>query len=64
MKYYSLREKVESGEFIINHVANEDNTADLFTKSLPKLTFQKLRSLAGIVNGESDNKTDAGASSR
>lgn len=64
VKYYFLREKVESGEFLVKHVASEENIADLFTKSLPKLRFQKLRSLAGIIDGSENSHTSDAAAGR
>ena len=64
VRYFFVREKAESGEFTVHHVSTEDNISDIFTKILGKVRFQKLRSLAGIVKGESDSVPSSDASQR
>ena len=64
IRYYFVREKVESGEFEIHHISTERNIADFITKILCKQRFQNLRSLAGIINGENDSSSRVDASNR
>jgi hypothetical protein len=54
MKHVDLRhkwiqEKVENKEFEVEYVPTKDQTADIFTKALPKETFERLRSQCGIM---------------
>ena len=63
VRFFFVREKAESGEFTVHHVGTEDNISDIFTKILNRIRFQKLRSLAGIVN-EDPAVSHANAGSR
>ena len=56
MKHVDLRhkwiqEKVENKEFEVEYVPTKDQTADIFTKALPRETFERLRSQCGMMNG-------------
>jgi len=42
IKYHMVRNAVASGEVNISYVCTEDNRADIFTKSLPRLRHQKM----------------------
>jgi hypothetical protein len=43
LRYYYVRDKVLSGDIVIEKVPTEENTADMFTKSLGRVKFQKHR---------------------
>lgn len=43
VKYHFIREKVRSGEIVIEYVNTEDQMADILTKPLPKQRFNKLK---------------------
>lgn len=43
LRFYYVRDKVASGEIIIQKVPTEENIADMFTKSLGRVKFQKHR---------------------
>lgn len=48
IKHHFLREKVIDNTVSLDHIASKDNTADLFTKYLPRDRFQELRGLIGL----------------
>jgi hypothetical protein len=39
-----LNDYTESGKIVVHHISTKDNTADIFTKPLPKVSFLKHRS--------------------
>ena len=41
IRYHYIRERVEEGEIEVRHVASANNLADMFTKQLPRVAFQK-----------------------
>ena len=45
IKYHFLRENTELS---VNYIFTSDQQADIFTKALPKETFQRFRSLLGL----------------
>ena len=47
VKYAFIREKIENGDVKLDYVPSEYQLADLLTKPLSKVTFQKLRDLIG-----------------
>ncbi len=48
VKYFFVREQQQYGTIKMTSVSTEDQLADIFTKSLAKKKFQKLRELMGI----------------
>ena len=60
-KNFFVREKVESGEFKLQHCPTEINLADLCTKALPRTRFEKLRTLIGIVKDVNSRCADDGS---
>jgi hypothetical protein len=48
VRYFFIRDKIEDGTLVIEHVASEEQIADIFTKPLAKDRFQKLRSLLSV----------------
>ena len=62
VQFCFVHEKVEAGEFTVQHCPTNENAADLYTKALDKNRFQKLRTLAGFVNGENHQVDDCHSS--
>lgn len=50
VRYHFIREKYESGEIDIVYVNSKAQLADIFTKGLPRMRFQELRSAMGMDN--------------
>ena len=50
IKFHKIRERVQTGIVAVEYVASANNTADIFTKALPRETFQRhMRSLVSPV---------------
>ena len=49
IKYHVLREKVGEKEIRLEYVNTKEKIADIFTKSLPKDTFEYLRGMFGVM---------------
>ena len=47
--YHYIREKVLEGEIIMVPTKTEEQTADILTKSLNKIKFEKFREALGMV---------------
>jgi hypothetical protein len=39
IKVHAIRERIQDGSVNVEYIATEDQTADLFTKALPEVTF-------------------------
>ncbi|GBM60262.1 Retrovirus-related Pol polyprotein from transposon TNT 1-94 [Araneus ventricosus] len=48
VRYHFIREKCDDGSVNIKYVKSEEQLADIFTKALPKVKFEKLRELLNI----------------
>lgn len=48
IRYHAIREYVEENKVEIFFVSGSDNPADMFTKNLPRVTFEKFRSQLGL----------------
>jgi hypothetical protein len=48
IKYYYIRERIENGEMNIQRVPTKENTADILTKPLGRVDFQRLRYQLGV----------------
>lgn len=48
--YHFIRECVERGEIVIKHVCTENQRADVLTKAMTTVKFEKMRALLGIQN--------------
>jgi hypothetical protein len=48
VRYHRVRDEVENGAIEPKYVATSENIADFFTKVLTKVTFAKLRAMAGL----------------
>ena len=49
IKYHYLREQVQEKEVILEYVQSKEQLADIFTKPLPKDTFEYLRKRLGVI---------------
>lgn len=52
IKYHFLREKIKNGEIEFGYIETLEQEADIFTKALPKQTFERHRSQ--LLAGSSD----------
>lgn len=50
VRYHFIRECVERGEIILKHVSSEEQRADVLTKALSTVKFEKMRKLLGVRN--------------
>ena len=50
IKFYSLREIQQEGEVKLIYCKSEDQIADEFTKPLPKIKFEELKTKMGIYS--------------
>lgn len=50
IRYHFIRECVERGEVVIKHVRTEEQRADVQTKALSVVKFEKMRALLGLKN--------------
>jgi Reverse transcriptase (RNA-dependent DNA polymerase) len=53
IKYHYTRQLVNEGKLIVKHIDTEDQVADIFTKPLARVKFEKFRGLLGVVPFES-----------
>ena len=49
IKYHMLREKVVEKEIKLEYVSTKEHISDIFTKPLPKETFEYLQGMLGVV---------------
>lgn len=52
VRYHFIREKFNDGLFKLEHVPTDEMIADIFTKALPRVRFEYLRTLIGITPKE------------
>ena len=50
LRHRWIQEKVEAGEFELEYIKTNDQLADIFTKPLTHLQFERLRELIGVVS--------------
>lgn len=48
IRYHFIRECVERGEIILKHISREEQCADILTKALSIIKFEKMRRLLGV----------------
>ena len=49
-RYKFIRELCESNQLGVSNCSSDAQAADLFTKALPKIRFEKLKKLIGMIN--------------
>ena len=49
VKHFAVREDVRDARVAIHRVDTAENMADMFTKALGRLKFQKFRAMMGVV---------------
>ena len=49
IKYYILRDKFVDKEIILEYLGNKEKIVDIFTKPLPKETFEYLQGMLGVM---------------
>ena len=52
VKFHFIREQVCNGTIVPIRVDTEDNLADIFTKPLPRVRFEKLFGKLGMIEGQ------------
>lgn len=52
VRYHFIRENYEKGYFDLHHVSTNEMMADLFTKALPRVRFEYLRTSIGIISND------------
>ncbi|XP_074383534.1 secreted RxLR effector protein 161-like [Apium graveolens] len=50
VRYHFIRECVERGEIVINHISFDKQCADILTKAMATAKFEEMRSLLGMKN--------------
>lgn len=50
IRYHFIRECVERGEIVIKHIRTDDQRADVLTKAMATVKFERMRALLGIRN--------------
>lgn len=50
VRYHFIRECIERGEVVIKHVSSDNQKADILTKALVAVKFERMRDLLGIKN--------------
>lgn len=50
IKYHFLREQVSDQQVMLEYVSTKDQLVDVFSKPLPKDTFERLRQQLGVVS--------------
>lgn len=48
IRYHFIRECVERGEVVIKHICSEEQRADILTKALSTVKFERMRKLLGV----------------
>lgn len=50
IRYHFIRECVERGEIVIKHVRTDMQRADVLTKAMTTVKFERMRALLGLKN--------------
>jgi hypothetical protein len=52
VKYHFTRSLVNEKKLVVRHVSTVDQTADIFTKPLDRVKFEKFRTMLGVIQYE------------
>ena len=58
VKFHSVRERIANGQINVTFIKSEFNTADVFTKSVPRKTFAVHTTSMGLVQEQEDYIAD------
>ena len=50
IRFHFIRECVERGEVVLKHVPSQEQRADVLTKALATVKFERMRKLLGVEN--------------
>ena len=53
VRFHFIRDYVKEGSVELLHVVSQDEVADIFTKPLPKVLFEKYKKMISMTNGRS-----------
>jgi hypothetical protein len=53
VRFHFIRDHVKEGSVELVHVVSQDQVADIFTKSLPKVFLDKCKKMIGMTDGRS-----------
>ena len=53
VRFHFIRDHVKEGSVELLHVASQDQVADILTKPLPKVLFDKYKKMIGMTDGRS-----------
>ena len=53
VRFHFIRDHVKEGSVELLHVASQDQVADIFTKPLSKVLFDKYKKMIGMIDGRS-----------
>lgn len=48
IRYHFIRKCVERGEVVLKHVSSSDQRADIMTKAMAIIKFERMRNLLGV----------------
>ena len=54
IRYHFIRSCVERGEILIKHISTGEQRADILTKAMSTVKFERMRDLLGIKNLQSE----------
>ena len=61
IKFHFLREQVTEKNIKLEYIGTKEKIADIFTKPLPRETFEYLREKLGVIRSSTTQKNDMGS---
>lgn len=58
IRYHFIRECVERGEIVIQHISTNEQRADVLTKAMATVKFEKMRDLLGIRRLQTEDRKE------
>jgi hypothetical protein len=58
IKFHFIRDLIEEGTIKLHYVASENNNADILTKSLDRVKFEKLKTELGVIGLDKEELVD------